>query len=154
MKVQLCAPQVDESGIWIAKMDGMKIGLSLGSEWSLQLREETHAMVTSQDMIFVLPLLEIGRQSIYSHLQAISDEMPDIGPRIMEFPETLLLRCAFETSVSDYWPLKGLEWLDSSLNSIPQLADVLRDLQKRSWATQILKQKIKSTLKRSQTVRT
>lgn len=150
MPVQLCAPQTDESGIWIVEVGKTKLGLSPQSGWSLQLREETHAMVTPQDMIFVLPLLEIGRPSVYSHLQEVSNEMPDIGPRLMAFPETLLLRCAFETSVSDYWPLKGIEWLDSSPNLVAQLGGVLCDLQKRSWATQILKQKVKSTLEKYQ----
>lgn len=154
MTVQLCMPQTDESGIWIVEVGKTKLGLSPQSGWSLQLREETHAMATPQDMIFVLPLLEIGRPAMYSHLQAISSEMPDIGPQLMAFPETLLLRCAFETSVSDYWPLKGIEWLDSSPNLVGQLGDVLRDLQKRSWATQILKQKVKSTLKKSQITET
>lgn len=150
MKVQLCAPHTDESGIWILEIGQVKLGLSLQSGWSVRLRDETRAIVEPQDMTLLLPLLEMGRQSIYSHLQAISNEAPDIGPRVMAFPETLLLRCALETSVSEYWPLKGIEWLDSSPNLVGQLGDVLRDLQKRSWATQILKQKIKSALKKSQ----
>jgi hypothetical protein len=147
MTVELCVPQTDESGIWIVRVGRAKLGLSPQFEWSLQLREETHAMATPEDMTFLLPLLEIGRSSMYSHLQAISNEMPDLGPQLMAFPETLLLRCAFETSVSDYWPLKGIEWLDSSPGLVDQLGDVLSDLQKRSWATPILKQKVKSTLK-------
>lgn len=151
MTVELCAPQTDESGIWIVKVGRTKLGLSPQAGWSLQLREETHSMATPQDMILVLPLLEIGRPSTYSHLQAISNETPDIGPQLMAFPEILLLRCTFETSVSDYWPLKGIEWLDSSPNLVGQLWDVLSDLQKRPWATQILKQKINSALKRYQT---
>ncbi|WP_156876276.1 hypothetical protein [Rhodoferax antarcticus] len=150
MTVQLCAPQAHASGIWIVNVGRTKLGLSLQSGWSLQLRGETRVIATPNDMIFVLPLLEMGRQSIYAHLQVISKEVPDIGLRVMAFPETLLLRCAFETSVSDYWPLKGIEWLDASPNLVSQLGGVLRDLQKRSWATQILKQKIKSTLKKSQ----
>lgn len=150
MKVQLCVPQKDESGIWFVEIGQAKLGLSIQSEWALRLRDETRVIVEPQDMIFLLPLLEMGRQSIYSHLQVIANDTPDIAPRVMSFPETLLLRCAFETSVSDYWPLKGIEWLDSCPNLVSQLEDVLCDLQTRSWATQILKQKVKSTLKRRQ----
>lgn len=150
MKAKLIAPQTDKSGIWIVEMDGVRLGLSHHSGWVVQIRDETRAIVEPQDLMFVLPLLETGRQTMYSHLQAISQDAPDIGLRVLEFPEILLLRCAFETSVSDYWPLKGIEWLDSFPSLVGQLGDVLRDLQKRSWATQILKQKIKSTLKKGQ----
>lgn len=65
----------------------------------------------------------------------------------MAFPEALLLQCAFEEAVSDYWPIKGIEWLDSCPSLADRFADMLRDLQKRPWATQTLKQKIRSMLK-------
>ena len=67
------------------------------------------------------------------------------------FPETMLLKCAFEHSVSDYWPMAGLKWLESSpLQLSNSLKDTLAELQKRSWATQPLKQKNKFVLKRHQ----
>ncbi len=148
MTVLLGAPQTGDSGIWIMTVGRTKLGLSPQSEWSLRLRGETHVIALPQDMIFILPLLEIGRHSIYAHLHAISDEIPDIAPQMAMFPELLLLRCAFETSVSDYWPLKGLEWLDNSPDLVGQLEGALANLQTRSWATQILKQKITSTIKK------
>lgn len=147
MTVQLCTPQKDASGIWIAKIGAMKLGLSPQSEWSLQLKEKTHALATPQDMVFALPLLEAGRPAIYLHLQAAAGEMPEIGVQLMAFPEALLLQCAFEEAVSDYWPIKGIEWLDSCPSLADRFADMLRDLQKRPWATQTLKQKIRSMLK-------
>jgi hypothetical protein len=150
MKVDLISPRADKSGIWIVEIDGIRLGLLPESGWALQTKDETRVIVEPQDMIFALPLLELGRQMIYSHLLTISQDAPDISLRALDFPEVLLLRCAFEKSVSDYWPLKGIEWISSSPTLADKLGDNLRDLQKRSWATQVLKQKIKLILKKNQ----
>lgn len=147
MKVFLCAPRADELGIWILEIGRVTLGLSRELGWSLRIGKEVRAIEGTQDMTLLLPLLEIGRQPIYRHLQLVANENPDIGPEVMAFPETLLLRCAFETSVSAYWPIKGVEWLDFCPHLVDRVADLLRKLQKRSWASQILKQKIKSTLR-------
>lgn len=138
--------QADKSGIWIVEKDGVRLGLSHESGWVLRIRDQTRSIIEPQDLMFVLPLLEAGRPTIYSHLHAIAQEHPDIGLRVLEFPEILLLRCAFETSVSDYWPLKAIEWLDSHPSMISKLRGELDDLLQHSWATQRLKHKVKLTL--------
>ncbi|MBB4223936.1 hypothetical protein [Variovorax guangxiensis] len=147
MKVQLCIPQADETDTWIMEIGQIKFGPAPQSGWHIQLRGNMRAIENPNDMIPLLPILEMDRDLIYSHLESVSKNSPKISSRVMEFPETLLLQCAFETSVSDYWPLKGLKWLKSAPNLSRHFEEILSALQKRSWATQALKQEIKSIQK-------
>ena len=133
--------------VWFAELGQVRLGLCPNSGWQISLRGKIKNILEPKDMIMLLPLLELGRQKVYEQLTEVAKNRKDVN--VMEtFPENMLLKCAFEHSVSDYWPMAGLNWLESSpLKLSNSLKDTLAELQKRSWATQLLKQKIKLILK-------
>ena len=136
--------------IWFIDFEEIKLGISSNSVWHVNFKGSVRAISEAKDMIFLLPILEVGRQKIYDRLAELVQARKDIDA-VGTFPETMLLKCAFELSVSDYWPLEGLKWLEASPGQLTDVfADTLAQLQKRSWATQRLKQKSKFALKKHQ----
>jgi hypothetical protein len=145
MKINFLKPQANMSPIWIVELGQVKLGVASRSNWQIELQGDVAELSKPEDMTLLLPLLEENRNKIYEHLREVDIIRPDFEVQ-SNFPEKMLLQCAFEFSVSDYWPLKALVWLDS----VPELIDVfkvsLTDLQKRSWATQPMKHKIRLML--------
>ncbi len=95
----------------------------------------------------MLPLLELSRSIFYCHLEKVAQAVPDLPGTA--FPEMLLIKCAFETSVSDYWPQKAMDWLDAGANIPEELQHSLRVLTKQRWASQRLRHRAMSILRKS-----
>ena len=138
----------ESSGIiWLIDIKGLWLGVSSDRRWLTNYKGDIETIVDSIDMIPLLPLLEIGRQKTFEQLSEISKDRRDVDV-VGTFPEAMLLKCTFEHSVSDYWPMQGLQWLESSPRSlISSLEDTLDELQKNRAATQPLRHKIKRILK-------
>ncbi len=128
---------------WFAAVGQVKVGCE-SSRWVIELRGRRQTLNKPEVMVPLLPWLEFGRQNWHEHLKTFTTESATSGVFLPEFPEKLLLQCAFELSVSDYWPVKGLGWLESRLDLVVPLADALLVLEKRSWAGQSLKRAIKN----------
>lgn len=94
------------------------------------------------DTMPLLPLLEIGRAVFYDHMSRAVQVCPELADATRSFPEMLLLKFAFESSVSDYWPLKAMDWLDLNVALVSELRGTLRTLLLQSWATQRLRQRV------------
>lgn len=150
MIIKFIFPPESSGIIWFVEFENIKLGVSPDCGWLIDFKDDIKPIVNPKNMIFLLPLLEIGRQKIYDHLAELAKVRKDVDV-VGTFPESMLLKCAFEHSVSDYWPIEGLKWLELSPYQLTgSLKDTLTELQKRSWATQPLKQKIKFVLKRHQ----
>jgi hypothetical protein len=152
MKISFVSAQPSSGIVWLVEIGQVKLGISTDSDWKIALRGEVRLLSDPKDIAMLLPLLEVGRQKFYEQLAEVSKCQPDLHV-LTSFPETMLLKCALELSVSDYWPLKGLEWLESTPQLIDSFKETLSELQKRSWATQPLKHKIRFVLKRGKTQR-
>ena len=98
-------------------------------------------------MMPLLPLLELDRGQFYEYLHRIVQNRFDLKEIILSFPETLLLEFAFESSVSEYWPLKALDWLASEATVDSRIYVGLKALLYKPWATQRLKQRIGKIVK-------
>ena len=148
MNVNFIVPIKASGTVWFAELGQARLGLCPNSGWQISLRGKIKNILEPKDMIMLLPLLELGRQKVYDQLTEIAKNRKDVNA-VEIFPETMLLKCAFEYSVSDYWPMAGLKWLESSPQQLSNsLKDTLAELRKCSWAKQLLKQKIKLILKR------
>lgn len=148
MKFKLCHLRDEASNIWILESDELALGVSSDSGWTLRLRGENFPLRQAKDMVFLLPVLEMKRQLLHAHLRRVVEHSPDMASCLRDFPEALLLSCAFEMSVSDYWPLRAVEWLESAPHLVASLEGPLSALHSQLWATQMLKQKIRSILKK------
>lgn len=149
MNVKFINSMKEAGVIWLVELGQVRMGLCPNSGWKIIRGEEIKTISEPNDIVMMLPLLEVGRQKIYEHLAEVGKIWKDVDA-VGTFPETMLLKCAFECSVSDYWPIEGLKWLETSPKQLKtSFEDDLVNLQKHSWATQSLKQKIKRILKRN-----
>ncbi|KVD40577.1 hypothetical protein WS61_20465 [Burkholderia sp. ABCPW 11] len=57
-----------------------------------------------------------------------------------------MLRFAFESSFSEYWPLKALDWIDGEQAIDPKVRESLRRMSEQRWVTQKLKQIVKKKM--------
>jgi hypothetical protein len=142
--------QEDEYGVWIFSNNGIKLGISSQCEWVIYLRNAVYFLKKPEDMIFLLPILEMGRVEFYTHVEYVLHNNLKLIASANFFPESLLLHCSFELSSSDYWPLKGLDWLEAMPNPFDNFEVVLCDLHNRTGSSQMLKQRILRFFKKSQ----
>ncbi|WP_206957403.1 hypothetical protein [Trinickia acidisoli] len=101
-----------------------------------------------EDVMPLLPLLEMGRVQFYEYLHRLAQTRTELAEAPQSFPAILLLKFAFESSVSDYWPLKALDWLDAGATVDSEIGESLRTLLSRPWVTQRLRQRAERAVKR------
>lgn len=112
--------------------------------------ERTIPLSKPEDMMPLLPLLELNRRQFYEHLHRVAEDHAELLGGAQSFPETLLLRFAFESSVSDYWPMKAIEWLEDVHKIEPDVRESLRVMLSKTWVTQRLMQHVAVLIKRSE----
>jgi len=145
MKIENIFPSFSESILWLIAIGQIKLGIDATSGWCFQLGTRVIMLKTRDDMIPLLPLLEMGKTKFFAHLVNISEQYPKYA--VFVFPEELLLKCAFETSVSDYWPNKAIDWLESDSGVSEELRESLKLIMHQRWVGQRLKQRIARRLK-------
>lgn len=150
MNVQLLLPpQTESSAIWLANIGQVKLGVDFQNGWRLFAGGHTTGIVNPADTMPLLPLLETGRGRFYQHLQDVAQVQSSIASILLSFPEGLLVRFALESSVSDYWPLKALDWLDVQPTLYVEVSGSLTSLLDCAWATQRLRQRVVATVRRA-----
>lgn len=107
---------------------------------------QTIVLSNTDDMMPLLPLLEVGRVQFYEHLHNVGQNCIEIAGIVQSFPDALLLKFAFESSVSNYWPMKAMDWLETSGKIAPDIRESLRAMLKKSWTTQRLRHRAEEML--------
>jgi hypothetical protein len=142
-------PSFELPNVWLAGIGKVRLGVHLKDGWCIDIAGRTRALSEPEDVMPLLPLLEMSRAQFYEHVRHLAHTTPELAKATQSFPDVLLLRFAFESSVSDYWPHKALDWLDTDTALDPQIGDSLRALLGRPWATERLKQRAEQALKRA-----
>ncbi|WP_157692778.1 hypothetical protein [Burkholderia sp. ABCPW 11] len=147
MKVELLSPSViDESPIWLVCIGNVLLGINCNHQWCIDVNGKERLMLTPDDTMPILPLLEVGRGRFFEHLRLFESERGNSLGLVESFPTSLLLRFAFESSFSEYWPLKALDWIDGEQAIDPKVRESLRRMSEQRWVTQKLKQIVKKKM--------
>ncbi|WP_175818884.1 hypothetical protein [Burkholderia sp. BCC0419] len=147
MKVELLFPPIlENSSVWIVRVGNVQLGINFGHRWCINTGGEGRLIQTPNDMMPMLPLLEIGRGDFYEHLLHIESSWGKLLELTESFPESLLLRFAFDSSFSDYWPIKALDWLDNESSIDSEVMESLRRISGQRWVSQNLRQRVKKKI--------
>jgi hypothetical protein len=133
--------------VWLASIGSVRLGVHLQDGWCLNMRGQTRLLSKSEDMMPLLPLLEIGREQFYAHLYRVAQAVPELKEVSLSFPSILLLIFAFESSASDYWPLKALDWFDNEVSIDSKSHESLQFLLSQPKITQRLKQRVEKSIR-------
>jgi len=130
MKAHFLQPPLpDQVFFWIFEKDERVIGVHKTLGWCTRLRSETPIYFDTESKCMVLLiLLEIEFAEFKTHLDTVCEAAPEYAASIQRFPLALLLRHAFHSSVSDYWPDKAIDWLDANPEVQPLLLAELEHL--------------------------
>ncbi|MHA6884530.1 hypothetical protein [Ralstonia pseudosolanacearum] len=150
MRALLLVPSSATFPVWVAQIGQMTLGANLQGGWCIGMGERTILLSKPEDMMPLLPLLELNRERFYEHLHRVAEDHAELLGVMQSFPETLLLRFAFESSVSDYWPMKAIEWIETVHKIEPDVRESLRAMLSKTWVTQRLRQYVAVLIKRSE----
>ncbi|WP_459204090.1 hypothetical protein ACQVRV_20925 (plasmid) [Ralstonia pseudosolanacearum] len=150
MRALLLVPPVATLPVWVAQIGQRRLGANLQGGWCIGVGELTIPLSKPEDMMPLLPLLELNREKFYEHLHRVAEDHVEILGGAQSFPETLLLRFAFESSVSEYWPMKAIEWLEGVHKIEPDVRESLRLMLSKTLVTQRLRQRVAVLIKRSE----
>lgn len=99
------------------------------------------SMEQNLDIRDLLLIFEVGYTALISKV----DGIVIVG----NVPEGKLFRYVFEGSISSYWPLLALAWLDERNEYIePEVLEYIRHSLQQKWASQDYKNKAKKLLKK------
>jgi hypothetical protein len=147
MKTQMVfPPRVELQNTWLVNIGQIELGVGSRGQWCFRVGQRMETISKPDDTMPLLPLLETGRAAFYAHVSSSVQDRPELAEAARSFPEVLLLRFAFESSVSDYWPLKAMDWLDLNLDLVSELRGALRALLSQGWVTQRLRQRVNSVV--------
>ncbi|AST85176.1 MULTISPECIES: hypothetical protein [Ralstonia solanacearum species complex] len=142
----LVTPQV----FWLASIGQVRLGTNLHSEWCIGVGEWNTVLSKPEDMMPLLPLLEMDRLKFYGHLYKVAQDHAELAGIVQSFPEALLLRFSFESSVSDYWPMKAIDWIKATGKVTPDVRESLSAMLNKSWVPQRLRQRVEMLVKHSE----
>lgn len=149
MRTQLLFPPLAELPVvWLATIGRVRLGIHLPDGWCIDVGGKIVVLSNADDMMPLLPLLEVGRVQFYEHLLNVGQNRIELAGIVQSFPDALLLKFAFESSVSDYWPMKAMDWLDVSGRIDPDICESMRAMLRKSWATQRLRHRAEAIIKR------
>jgi len=116
MKIKLDVTQSQDSPyFWIAEIGRAKLGIHQVDGWCMQLNDKISFFDSEDRCDPLLPVLELDRHLFFEHLHNIASSNEVLSQVIGEFPKELLLKHAFHSSFSAYWPEKALAWLDEDV---------------------------------------
>lgn len=148
MKAKLLFPPFFEPPTaWLVSIGNIRLGVHLLDGWCIEVRGQARVLSRSDDMMHLLPLLEMGRVQFYEYLYRVAQGRSELKEIPSSFPAILLLRFALESSVSDYWPLKALDWIEAETTVDSKIREDLRTLLSKPWVSQRLKQRVERALK-------
>lgn len=140
MRTQLLFPPLATLPVvWLALIGQVRLGFHVQDGWCIDVGGHATVLSKADDMMPLLPLLEVGRVQFYEHLHNVGQNCIELAGIVQSFPVALLLKFSFESSVSDYWPMKAMDWLEVSGRIAPDICESLRAMLSKSWATQRLR---------------
>lgn len=151
MQLEFCDFQVNDLGVCVYQIGEAKLIFNNELNWLVSYKNETLSFFelnNPQPLYFLYPLFEADKALVYAHLNAVAQRYLFKKEISTDFPELVIMQHVLEHSVTDYWPLKALEWLESSSNFNVQIKDQLNALHQKSWASQKLKHKARFLLKK------
>lgn len=155
MRVKLRIPPPFELPmVWLVDIGNIRLGVHQQDGWCIDIEGRTKVLSKQEDVMPLLPLLEIGRVQFYEHLRRVAQTRIELADALQSFPAILLLKFALESSVSDYWPLKALDWIDAETTVDREIGESLQTLLSRPWVTQRLKQRAERVMKRGSVKKT
>lgn len=143
----MSSPIVKENTIWIVNIGRVRVGVDLTGAWSVDLNGNVRAVKSPEDTMPLLPILELDRVHFFDGLEGIAREFPDFENKVASFPENLLIEFALDSSVSEYWPSKALNWIESDPALVLIFSACMKKIIDRKWVTQSIKQRIKRLIK-------
>jgi hypothetical protein len=114
--------------------------------WAIRVSGVIKTIVSHEDCVFLLPLLECDRIWFYENVK----KFPATSKWQEKFPEALLLSSALNYPGSDYWASKALDRIGDDLKEISEFRMILKNLEIRKNWSQNIRQRI-SKLKKSAT---
>ncbi|MBY4917618.1 hypothetical protein [Burkholderia dolosa] len=141
------SPIVKENAIWVVSVGKVCVGVDSIGTWSIDLNGNVRAVKSPEDTMPLLPILELDRDNFVDGLKRIAREFPDFENQVASFPENLLIEFALDSSVSEYWPSKALNWIEGAPALISIFSPLMKSVIDRKWATQSIKQRIGRLIK-------
>lgn len=148
MKISLNVIQTQASPyFWVAEIGRARFGFHQSDGWCMQMNDKI-SFIDSEDRCDpLLPVLELDKHVFFEHLQNIASSNEELSSAMAAFPEELLLKHAFHSSFSGYWPERALAWLAENAvlqpafkSELTRFADnVVLPQQARQKARKILK---------------
>ena len=133
--------------VWIAEIGRAKLGIHEADGWCVQLNDKI-SFIDSEDRCDpLLPVLELDKHLFFEHLQNIASSNDTLSKAIGGFPKELLLKHAFHSSFSAYWPEKALAWLAEDVALQPAFKSELATFADNAVMPQQTRQKAKKILK-------
>ncbi|WP_080727883.1 hypothetical protein [Ralstonia solanacearum] len=149
MRTQLLFPPLATLPVvWLALIGQVRLGFHVQDGWCIDVGGHATVLSKADDMMPLLPLLEIGRVRFYDYLNNVGENRIELAGIVRSFPDALLVKFAFESSVSDYWPMKAMDWLDVSGRITTEICESMRAMLRKSWATQRLRHRAEAIIKR------
>lgn len=96
---------------WIAEIGRVKLGVHEANGWCMQLDDRISSIDSEDRCDPLLPVLELDGPAFFEHLKGIADSNRFLSKFMEDFPTELLLKHAFHSSYSAYWPKRALAWL-------------------------------------------
>ncbi|MCL9845573.1 hypothetical protein [Ralstonia solanacearum] len=149
MRTQLLFPPLATLPVvWLAVIGQVRLVFHVQDGWCIEVGGHATVLSKADDTMPLLPLLEVDRVQFYEHLHNVGKNSIEFAGIVQSFPGVLLLKFALESSVSDYWPMKAMGWLEVSGRIAPDIRESLRVMLSKSWATQRLRHRVEAIIKR------
>jgi hypothetical protein len=135
--------------LWVGRTNGQNFGVTLSGAWCVEekLSGESIELSSSHMMVPLLPVLTEDAQKFRSHLALIANANPEFADALLNFPGSDLVSHVLNTSYSDFWPEKALQWIESKAFTFVNLKDVLGVAKQNKAFSQPLRQRIERVVK-------
>lgn len=138
----LFPPQIDHASCWLLAINKVRIGIHPQEHWCIDVAGKMMSLKSTDDMMPLLPILDVGRRPFFEHLDRVAKWCPELEAWVNAFPEELLLKFALERSVSDYWPSKALDWACAEPALKATLRESLKVVLTQRWLSQRFRQRV------------
>lgn len=140
-------PEFSAHSFLFLQHSNVKFGTTTDGKWISTIKDQTNKITPPDNILSLLPILELDRDFVHEkilQIQSTNHRIPHIDT---SFPELDILKAAIISSVSEYWPEKALNWIESDPNLASALRESVELLAQKEWAPQKLKHRCKKILR-------